>query len=527
MCSKIAAIVMVLVGCMTALAQDKQDAEVLSILKAHCYQCHGTTRQDWDASSLESATEFADLIADMVESEAMPPGKLPKLSDTDRLSVVAWAVGKKPIEEPGAPIAETAAQPAEVAAYNGSRSTPPEPPAPRRQFLDDTWVLRQISADRGLTDSLYISLANLYNAGQTVQQLRDAQGAVAKAANLLSTSRNIVVPKKVDRNGLVLRVDVADLGWGADELNELLEAYPYAEVGFVRGDWFVSRALRAPLYYRLLGVPGTQADLDAAFGVDRGRFVSRAIAQRAAITDSRVAFHNRAVEWAPSVAGGVRLTYDTKNEEAKRRIVSNPLDFEHDATEYIADLPNGLHLYAAFNARGQRQNTVPENIASDPNQYSGSTTIIPGISCAACHKKGIQSPVNDVVRQGAPAVALNELVEIESLYPPQDQFAAIMSADEKRFLAANQQATEPFKSIEEPIGPTVLEYNKPLSIERVAQESNLSIARLENAIRRDPDLQVYGLRPLLEGQTITRFTWESLEAGQSPAQRVAQVLGRF
>ena len=57
-------------------------------------------------------------------------------------------------------------------------------------------------------------------------------------------------------------------------------------------------------------------------------------------------------------------------------------------------------------------------------------------------------------------------------------------------------------------------------------ESNVSESQLRELILADADLQTFGLRPLTENQTIRRQTWESLESGTSPAQRVAQLLGR-
>lgn len=473
----------------TVNAQDAQ-----GILRSHCYQCHGTNRDDWDASNSQSIQDMGQAILDKVESDQMPPGKLPKLSEAEKATLRAW--------------------------FNAPHEQFPT----ASQVRDDAWVGSQIANDaskRG--DSLYVSLANLRLSGQ---QLWDAQGAVSKAANLLSTAREIAVPAKVDKAGIVLRLDVTKLGWTDAELIALLAEYPYSDPGYIRGDWFVARGLAAPLYYRLLGIPGTQRELDSTLGIDRQRFIGRNLVKRAAITDSRVAFHNRAIEWSPSNTGAVRLTYDTANETGNRRIVSSPLAFTHDATEYIADLPNGLHLYAVFNAQGQRQNRVAENIASDPSQYSGSTTIVPGISCASCHKTGIQSPANDVVRDGAPLFDISELARVQSLYPPRQQFAALLKRDESRYLTAVHKATEPFKSVEEPIGALALEYNKPVTLEKAAIESNTTPQRVRSAILASADLQTLGLRPLAEGQTVTRETFESLESGTSPAQRISQLLGR-
>lgn len=498
----------------TAKADLKQDAA--AVLGQHCAKCHGTTRFDWDASDLASARAFGDSILEQIDAGTMPPGKLPKLTDSEKQTLRDWLAAK--------PVA-------------------PAKPAPKvRKFLDDAWVQQYINADPNKQeDSLYLSLANLYNAGASKQVIWNAQGAVSKAANLLSINPEIIVPAKVDPNGIVLRVNVFDLGWDDIDAAQLFEAYPYADLsqGFIRGDWFFSRGLAAPLYYRLLDVVRpTQKDTDELFGIDRERFFDSNLARRSGINNSRVAFHNRLIEWAPARTGAVRLTYDTANEERDRRIVANPLGpisngnrfanqaFRHDAVEYIADLPNDLHAYGAFNGQGQRQDKVPENIASDPSQYSGNTSIVPGISCIACHEKGIQSPVSDEVRQGAPAFGVADLAKVQSLYPSREDFAALLAADEARYLTAVKKAIGPFKSIDEPIGPLSLEYNKPLDLKKASQESNISEGQLRELILSDADLQAFGLRPLTDGQTITRETFESLESGTSPAQRISQLIGR-
>lgn len=483
------------------------------IFREHCYQCHGTKRDDWDASKLDSAKELGEEIIKKISADKMPPGKLPKLTAEEKSVIKDFLAGRTTAGK---------AEPAE------QQTPPPVPPQTERQFLSDGWVIDQIRKDATQPDSLYVSLANLYNDGATKEQLAEAQGAVSKAANLLSTSKQIVLPKKVDASGIVLRLDTAQMGWEGEDVSKLLEAYPYAFSSrvFVRGDWFIARGLRAPLYYQLLGVPNTERATDAAFGIDRQRFIDRNLVRRAALTTSGVAYHNRAIEWAPSNTGAVRLTYDTRDELANRKILSNPLGFDHDATEYIADLPNGLHLYAAFDGQGRRQDKVPENIAGDPGQASGAASIVPGISCVVCHKGGIKPPPTDTVRNGAPLFSVGELAKVTSIYPTKDTFEALLTNDKNRYLAAHKTAVGPFTDSEEPIGGVIQEYNKPLTLAKAARESETSENFLKATILASGDLQALGLRPLTENQTVTRDTWESSEGGVTPAQRIAQLIGR-
>lgn len=524
MASRINTLLALMLMATTAPAQElKQQAA--AIFAARCAACHPSKSEAWDAKDLKSASAIEGQILDAIAADTMPPGNAVKLTEAEKKTIRDWFAAK-PAVTPTATAAEKTQAPAE------------QKP---RQFLDDAWVRRAIAGDtqrRG--DTIYLSLANLWNVGLTVPEMRNAQGAVSKAINLLSAAPNIVVPRKVDTTGIVLGFDLSSIGRTEQFAADLLREYPYAErtQGFMRGDWFVSRSLSAPLYYRLVGTPGSLRDLDAALSIDRQRFVNNNIVARAGISNSKVAFHNRIVELAPSRTGTARLTYDTQNEERDRRLLTNPLGpidnqnrfgaraFRHDAAEYIYDLPNGLHGYAAFNGQGQRQDKVPENIASDPNQYSGTTAIVPGISCVACHQKGTQTAVSDEVLKGAPLFSVAEAAKVGELYAAKENFTAALERGSATFLAASAKATEPFKSIPEPIGPLALEYNKPLDLSAVARESNLTESEVRNAILADDTLQAQGLRPLTEGQTITRATFESVEAGTSPALRIGQLVGR-
>src|SRR4051794_21662962 len=62
----------------------------------------------------------------------------------------------------------------------------------------------------------YLSLHNLYNNKNVDESdLRLARAAVAKLINSLSWEPKIVVPRAIDREEVVLAIDLRDFGWDA------------------------------------------------------------------------------------------------------------------------------------------------------------------------------------------------------------------------------------------------------------------------------------------------------------------------
>lgn len=523
-------------ACGSALSQDLA-TQATSILRSHCYQCHGAKRQgdpDYDISNLDylrgdsklivagdkpqSKSQTKSRIMKRIEAGQMPPGGLPKLTAAEASTVRKWIASGAP--NPGQ----------EKLVYA----------QPKIEFADKNYVKAAIGADQlrlGVlaVDARYLSIANLYNIGYAKDALDIARAAMSKATNSLSLGRFVSKPVAVDGLSLVYRISLSQIGWTAQQWNEVLNAYPYSESpNFVRSDWFVATTLHPPLYYDLLGLPGTEGELEREVGVDRDADVLTNRAQRAAITDSAVAIHNRVLELHPSVFGVYRLSYDVKNEDADRRIIRNPLGpqfngnpfanraFKHDGAEIIFDLPNGLHGYYAANGNGKRVDAVPNEIANDPTQLSGSPSIVPGISCMGCHSQGIQTKISDVARDGSPVNGI-ELAKLDALYPPKEQFSKCLEGEKAKYLSVVKLATG---TEQEPIRPSVEAYNRPLDLLQVAIESNQrDSSALSQLINTRGDLQAFGLRPLIEGKTITRATWESAEFGITPAQRVAQLLG--
>jgi serine/threonine-protein kinase len=108
-----------------------------------------------------------------------------------------------------------------------------------------------------------------------------------------------------------------------------------------------------------------------------------------------------------------------------------------------------------------------------------------------------------------------------------------LEKDEQRFLKALSEAAGPFlqagadankdiKGFPEPIGTLARYYQKDLELDDVASELGIEDTKeFQNLIRSNPKLRQLGLGPLLQGASIKRSHWQSLEKQLSPFQQSA------
>lgn len=170
----------------------------------------------------------------------------------------------------------------------------------------------------------------------------------------------------------------------------------------LRVDEFLARAattLDGGLYYELAGVPEREADFFSLLGVDPAT-VERLLAEQGAnLIYSQVTRKLRRVVRRQGPLGGVWTTFDVARSTADRDPFRRPGPFDYDAGEHIAAKANGLHLYALYDARGVRQDTVPDAIAKDHRDALGPGIVVPLLSCVRCHvEDGLRPVVNDQAR---------------------------------------------------------------------------------------------------------------------------------
>lgn len=321
----------------------------------------------------------------------------------------------------------------------------------------------------------------------------------------------------------------------------------------LRVDWFISESLQPPLYDELLfdlvlpeiakkprttkiPLPDRKtvvsmrafnaAELENRLSVNVSRNLqSRRNVFRIGFTESFVSTGPRVLERHKSAFGAYWKSYDFKNSRLDTFVLQQqplgPADafvdvsknhiFDHDGGEIIFNLPNGLQGYLLVDAKGDRILFGPEDLVSDRSPALGSTQIVNGISCIACHTSGMKREnATDEVRSGLRGLNVDARDIVDGLYAKPPAVAAAFDRDQATFLTAVRNCTNDFRSDGDPIEPVksvVARYDTvPLTIETVAAELGIAVEVLrgDNAA-----WDRAGFATLSEGGTISRSSWES------------------
>ena len=173
-------------------------------------------------------------------------------------------------------------------------------------------------------------------------------------------------------------------------------------LAWVRGDWFAFTASRPPLYFDLLKLPATFAELEKQENLDIKSDIEKFLVKRAGFQHSGVSKHNRLIERHGISTGYFWTSYDFKGDRPEQSLFVHPLGpdgadaFKHDGGETIFSLPNGFQAYYLNNATGERLDKGPTEIVLDDSQLDRAVTN--GISCMGCHNQGIRQ-ASDEIRQ--------------------------------------------------------------------------------------------------------------------------------
>ncbi len=543
----------------TASPAEAADADLarqgVALLKQYCHRCHGVRFEVKGYDVLDRDTlvakrgegekpyvvpgkpEDSEMWERVGVEKDMPPSGA-KPSDSDRDLFKRWIAAGAPF-----PVAEASA----------------------RTVKADRDVLATLRDHLGKARAedrphlRYFSFANLHNnRGVRDDELRLARGALAKLVNSLSTKPDVIVPRAIDADQTVFVVDERDLGWDESEAwKEVLAVYPYGlkhdkdsaredrtlaedvvekagtSMPFVRADWFIANASRPPLYHTLLDLPKRAMDLERTLKVDVEADFLRDKLARAGFAKSGISSHNRLVDRHASAQGAYWKSYDFRRSEGTGNLFKFPLGpvfeanpfpkqaFEHAGGEIIFNLPNGMQAYLLVDAKGDRIDAGPTDIVGDDDKTAGTSAVVNGLSCMACHRTGMQ-PFKDTIRTGL-AVSGGARAKVERLFPSQEGMAKLLAKDEARFLNALDQAAGAFlkqgddkdkaiRDFPEMIGAVARGYLKDLNADDVAAELALGDPKtLPALIRSNARLRQLGLGPLVDGGTVKRSEWDSLE----------------
>lgn len=202
------------------------------------------------------------------------------------------------------------------------------------------------------------------------------------------------------------------------EQSVLLQGLTKSNAAVVRYDYFIAKVLTTlddGLYYDFVGIvanPGggktSQEAFFASLGVDEKIIENLRSDQRAAMFRSNVTGKPRRIDafQGPNVRPGVgsgliTVTRDMADENIGPNgdPFRNLLVLKDDAREVIAERPNGMHIFALFDGKGNLQRAAPDNVVKDHSVPAPHTARLqPSISCIRCHgpNQGFQPFRNEV-----------------------------------------------------------------------------------------------------------------------------------
>jgi formylglycine-generating enzyme required for sulfatase activity/mono/diheme cytochrome c family protein len=454
------ACVLALTACRTAHSGEGDGAALAlkaqQILKANCYRCHG--QEGAVEGGLNYVLDFKTLVA---RKKVVP--KEPARSSLYK-RIISEDDPMPPAEEKVRPSKEEIAVLKQWIAAGAPALSAGDAP---RSFVSEEQVaeflvkdLKELAEeDRRFTR--YFTITHLYNAGLSDDQLKTYRHGLAKLVNSLSWGRRIVFPKPIDPAHTILRIDLRDLKWSVATWTRLMTVYPYSvlvaeapgqalarlaegEPVAVRADWFVHAASRPPLYHEMLGLPWSDRALEKELRVDVATNIEAGQVARAGFNSSGISRYNRLIERHEGPYGSYWKSYDFAGNADQQNLFAYPFgpgkgarDFQHDGSEIIFTLPNGLQGYMLVDGKGARINEAPTQIVSDPRQQN--RAVVNGISCMSCHMRGIiakADQIRDHAAKNPAAFSEREAILIKTLYPPKEKFAGLMQEDAERFKAA-------------------------------------------------------------------------------------------
>ena len=520
---------LLIVGSQNVSAQSQLAQDAYAIFEASCLNCHGPDGAFRETLLMEhselidggtvvpgnpNASELYKRLLGPTENGVQMPFGLPQLPAQSIDTIRRWILA-------GAP------------EWTTTRITD-------GRFISPAEVLTSIEThltslepfDRAF--ARYFTLTHLYNAGETVDILREYRKALNKLVNSLSWGSGITNPQPIDPQATIFHIDLRHFEWDVNDGWTKLEAeYPYhiafdtqtalraqltrlqtqmkTDIPSVHIDWFIANASTPPLYHDLLSLPLTDRDLETRLEVDVARNLINAPGVRvwrAGFNNSGVSTNNRVVERHTSRYGAYWKSYDFAGSVGKQNILTNPLDFAHDGGEAIFNLPNGLQGYYLVNAFGFRLDDAPINIVSNP--AASDPTVRNGISCIGCHTEGMKTFEDEVrpVIESNPSPNYNKAQALR-LYVEKSEMDTLLEKDMEKFRAALAATGGVFGGVE-----TVSRFHEafqgPIDAAYAAAVVGLETETFLERVRENTGLQNVGLLALeVENGSVQRDTWTS------------------
>ena len=451
-------------------AQDPSAEKAREVLSKQCRVCHGA------GGTIEGG------FAAVLDRTLLVERKLVVAGDPDKSPLVSR------LEPHGSAVAAGAGQvrwpsveeKAALKNWIARGPTPLERPSPVRTPLTLPALYRMVWTDmiaateRDRRFFRYFTFDPQQHAGVSDDERLVFRVGLAKLLNSLSWSPDIVMPRPVDKDATVFRIDLRDYRWSQKTWRLLTAGYShFVEIDtveakhcleatggappVVRADWFALHAGQAPLYQQILDLPAFEGELERELQVDVPDNLRSGLAIRAGFRKSGETPYPRLIERHETVFGAMWKTHDLnpvlRVEVVKKsgsstmrshenRVMENfehltslqPRSFDGKAShEVLFDLPNGLLAFAAFDELGHRRDSVSPLHGRDPRS---SAPIRVGLGCMSCHASGVvhhADEMRDQLRAIDPKTTFAEERDLlKSLHVTDERLVRVMSDDSDR-----------------------------------------------------------------------------------------------
>ncbi len=312
---------------------------------------------------------------------------------------------------------------------------------------------------------------------------------------------------------------VAQAPWLADSTEASayivqLTALTGSQVPVVNAEWFLFQtAVQADRgnagYYDFLGVKDLKTFQAAVGFVKEGVDAGFLRELREAVAMSSVTLQPRALLRFPTVGGGYWFSQDVrvaKDKSNPLRVLNDELVF--DATEQYGHLPNGMWATGLFDAKGVRQDSAPDFIASDSTAPHNDRRVHIYLSCVRCHTNGglrdIDGWVRNVLNSPPNFLAVTDPEQVRKVRQQYvRRLEPYFDSDRKRYtdsLAYAAGGLTP-KEYSAAIADLWKEYAEdPVTVDRAARELGVTVECFVKALESqgsfvDPVLSAFRSKP--------------------------------